>query len=175
MTLTSILIVLALVGASTVLGLLWRRSQGTAVGTVDARQRRGERRASTSVSSNDLGNDTASGGSAGLVESEFGPDVTFGDHATLLQFSTEFCSTCPATRRRLGQLAEQYDDVSHVDVDLTHRGDLANRFRILQTPTTFILDRDGRITARIGGAPRPGVVEAELASLRSTRSVRSDH
>ena len=175
MTLTTILIVLALVGASTVLGLLWRRSQGTAVRTVDARQTPSERRASTSVSSNDLGNETVPGSSAGLVESEFGPDVAFGDRATLLQFSTEFCSTCPATRRRLGQLAEQYDDVSHVDVDLTHRGDLANRFRILQTPTTFILDRHGRITARIGGAPRPGVVEAELASQRPTRSVRSDH
>ncbi|GAA0995801.1 TlpA family protein disulfide reductase [Subtercola frigoramans] len=175
MTLTTVLIVLALVGATTVVGLLWRRSQGTAVRTVDARQGPGGRSTSPSVPSIDLGNDTVSGGTAGLAESDFGTDITFGEHATLLQFSTEFCSTCPATRRRLGLLAEQYDDVHHVDVDLTHRGDLANRFRILQTPTTFILDRHGRITARIGGAPRPGAVEAELAALHSTRSVRSDH
>ena len=91
------------------------------------------------------------------------PDgVTLGDRATLLQFSTEVCSPCKATHAVLDSLARDSDDVAHVDIDLTHRPEVAARFNILQTPTTFILDRDGVIRARIGGAVRREIVLAEL-------------
>ena len=91
------------------------------------------------------------------------PDgVTLGGRATLLQFSTEVCSPCRATHTVLDSLARESDDVTHVDVDLTHRPDVAARFNILQTPTTLILDRDGVIRARIGGAVRRETVLAEL-------------
>jgi thiol-disulfide isomerase/thioredoxin len=88
--------------------------------------------------------------------------VTLGDRATLLQFSTEVCAPCRATARVLGELAETTDDVAHVDLDVTHRPELAARFRVLQTPTTLILDRDGTVRARIGGAVRRDLVAAEL-------------
>ena len=39
----------------------------------------------------------------------------------------------------------------HVDVDLTDRPDIADRFHVLQTPTTLILDARGVVRARIGG------------------------
>jgi len=94
-----------------------------------------------------------------------------GEHATLLQFSTEFCSPCRATRRVLGDLAGRRDGVVHVEVDLTDRADLARRLNILQTPTTFVLDPSGRSRARIGGAPRPGDVVALLDSLTEDRHV----
>ena len=45
----------------------------------------------------------------------------------------------------------------HVEVDLTQRADLADRFRVTQTPTTLLLDADGTVRARIGGAPAPRV------------------
>ena len=86
--------------------------------------------------------------------------VTFGPSATLLQFSTEVCAPCRATARVLGDLVT--DTVHHVDVDVTHRPDLAHRFNLLQTPTTLILDGAGVIRARIGGAARRDVVVAEL-------------
>lgn len=88
--------------------------------------------------------------------------VTLGGRATLLQFSTEVCSPCRATHTVLDSLARETIDVAHVDVDLTHRPDVAAKFNILQTPTTLILDRDGVVRARIGGAARRDTVLAEL-------------
>jgi len=85
-----------------------------------------------------------------------------GAGATLLQFSTEVCSPCAVTRRVLGGIADDRADVTHVDLDLTHRPDLASKFNIMQTPTTFILDGGGIVRARIGGAPKPTDIRAEL-------------
>lgn len=91
-----------------------------------------------------------------------GEGIQFGKIGTLLQFSSEFCTKCPGTRKYLAQVAAQYPGVAHVDVDLTHRQDLAQQFNILQTPTTFILDDSGAIAARIGGSPRPEAVISAL-------------
>ncbi|MFB2555911.1 TlpA family protein disulfide reductase [Herbiconiux liangxiaofengii] len=88
-----------------------------------------------------------------------------GARATLVQFSTEFCSGCPGTRRVLQELASRLDGVAHLDVDVTHRADLVRRFSILQTPTTLILDRDGIVRTRIGGVVRRGVIERRLEEL----------
>src|ERR1700709_2562026 len=93
------------------------------------------------------------------------PEVPLAGRATLLQFSTEVCAPCVPTRRVLGQIAESTDGVRHVDLDLTHRPALAERFNVLQTPTTLILDRAGVIRARIGGAPRQADVRAALADI----------
>jgi thiol-disulfide isomerase/thioredoxin len=92
-------------------------------------------------------------------------EVPLAGRATLLQFSTEVCAPCVPTRRVLGQIADSTDGVSHVDLDLTHRPDLAARFNVLQTPTTLILDKTGAIRARIGGAPRPLEVRALLEGI----------
>lgn len=86
----------------------------------------------------------------------------FASGATLLQFSTEVCAPCAVTRVVLGDVASGHDNVRHVDLDVTNRPDLANRFHIMQTPTTLILDRRGVVRARIGGAPRKAELAAEL-------------
>jgi thiol-disulfide isomerase/thioredoxin len=92
-------------------------------------------------------------------------EVPLARRATLLQFSTEVCAPCVPTRRVLAQIADSTDGVSHVDLDLTHRPDLAARFNVLQTPTTLILDKTGAIRARIGGAPRPLEVRTLLEGI----------
>jgi thiol-disulfide isomerase/thioredoxin len=89
----------------------------------------------------------------------------FGAHATLVQFSTEFCSGCPATRRVLSEISTAVPGVSYLDVDVTDRADLVRQFSILQTPTTLILDRDGVVRSRIGGVARRAVVETRLKEL----------
>jgi thiol-disulfide isomerase/thioredoxin len=74
--------------------------------------------------------------------------------ATLVQFSTEYCAQCPATRRLLSGVARERGGVAFLDVDLTRDPDLARRLGILQTPTVFILDGAGRLVGRVGGTPR---------------------
>jgi thiol-disulfide isomerase/thioredoxin len=137
--LLALAVLAAVVLGATGFGLALRRSTGR------ARRGRGIR-----VSSHELG--TALDGS-------------FGTEVTLLQFSTEMCARCPGTRRLLRAVAADHDDVSHAEVDLTRRPDLASRFQILQTPTTLILDREGAVTSRIGGAPRRDQVVARIEEL----------
>lgn len=136
--LPAVLAAVALVVVATVAGLLWKR--------LDGRRRDGSGRL---VRPADLGL----------------PADAFGERATVLQFSSEWCTRCPAARRVLGDAARRTAGVRHAEVDLTHRPDLASRFGVLQTPTTLVLDARGAERARIGGAPRPAEVDAALSEL----------
>ncbi|WP_236968386.1 TlpA family protein disulfide reductase [Microbacterium aurantiacum] len=90
---------------------------------------------------------------------------SLGESATLLQFSTEMCTRCPGVHRMLAQTAAAHPGVLHLDVDLTHRPDIARHFHVLQTPTTLVLDRDGVIRTRLGGVPGREVLDLELTRL----------
>ncbi|WP_309065262.1 TlpA family protein disulfide reductase [Microbacterium sp.] len=95
-----------------------------------------------------------------------------GSRATLVQFSTEICARCPHVRRMLSHLASALDGVEHIEVDLTHRPDLASRYHVLQTPTTFVLDRDGRVRSRFNGVPRRHDLVTALATIPATEERR---
>ena len=95
------------------------------------------------------------------------PVEAFGTLATLLQFSTEVCSICVATARLYGELEKATPGLKHIEVDISHRMDLAAHFSIMQTPTTLILDKHGMVRARIGGAPRQNGIEAEIKKLEN--------
>lgn len=131
-----------LIAVATAVGLLWRATTG----------RSRDVRGTTLVAAADVGADS------------------FGGRATLLQFSTEFCAPCRSTARVLGEVATGTPGVRHVEVDVTGRPELADRFRILQTPTTLVLDGDGAVRARIGGAARADDVRTTLH-----RILGSDH
>ena len=118
-------LVLALAAGATALGLLWRAGQGRSEPV----------------------------GAAVITQTDVASGTAFGRTGTLLQFSTELCARCPGTSRMLAGVAGSRPGVTHIDVDLTHRADLANRFSILQTPTTLVLDETGRVRARVGGVP----------------------
>ncbi|MDQ1608384.1 MAG: hypothetical protein QOE16_1116 [Microbacteriaceae bacterium] len=128
--LASLAIVIGLVGIAAALGLVWRARTGR-VRPVHA-----------------------SADASGIRPADVASEAVFGQRATLLQFSTEFCAPCRGTRAILGELAAHRDGVVHVDVDLTDRPDLARRFNVMQTPTTLLLDGSGAVRARIAGAPR---------------------
>ncbi|KAA9129966.1 thioredoxin family protein [Microbacterium caowuchunii] len=97
--------------------------------------------------------------------------AVLGEEATLLQFSTELCSRCPGVHRTLADVAASHPGVLHLDVDLTHRPDIARHFHILQTPTTLLLDGRGIVRTRFGGAPNREVLELELARIREDAHV----
>jgi len=87
-------------------------------------------------------------------------EIQLGSTATLLQFSSEICAYCPGTRRVLSEATT--DGITHVELDVVANRTLVERFNILQTPTTLILDGTGTVKARIGGAVRPDTLTAEL-------------
>jgi thiol-disulfide isomerase/thioredoxin len=90
-------------------------------------------------------------------------DTRLGDRATLLQFSSAFCAPCRATRRTLTDVAAVVPGVAHVEIDAEHHLDLVRRLRILRTPTTLVLDAEGREVSRAAGAPRKEQVLGALA------------
>ena len=85
-----------------------------------------------------------------------------GERATLLQFSSAFCAPCRATRRVLADVAGLVPGVRHVEVDAEQHLDVVRRLGIVKTPTTLVLDADGRETTRASGAPRKADVLAAL-------------
>lgn len=87
-----------------------------------------------------------------------------GSRATFVQFSTEMCARCPQVRRLLNSYASDHEGLEHVEVDLTHRPDLSARYKVLQTPTTFLVDGSGAVRARFHGVPhRHALTEAVAA------------
>ena len=133
--------IFALLALATVAGLIWRTSTGKAKRIKDGLQI-----------------DLAEIGAA-----KHGKPVTaFGEHTTFLQFSSETCATCKQTAKLFQELEETSNGVLHIEVDLTHRLDLADKFGILQTPTTLVLDSKGIVKSRIGGAPKPSTIEEEI-------------
>lgn len=93
---------------------------------------------------------------------------TLAPRATLVLLSSEFCSRCPQVRRMLQTEAAGHDGVSHAEIDLTDRAELATRYRALQTPTVLLVDAVGTVRARWAGAPRQADVAAAVASVLSS-------
>jgi thiol-disulfide isomerase/thioredoxin len=90
--------------------------------------------------------------SLALTQEDLG--VPLGERATLVQFSTEVCASCPPTRRMLGEVAAERPGIELVEVDAAARLDLARRLNVYATPTILVLGPDGTIVSRASGRPR---------------------
>ncbi|MFE9424972.1 thioredoxin family protein [Kitasatospora sp. NPDC006697] len=97
-----------------------------------------------------------------LTAADLGNGAELGARATFVQFSTEFCQPCRATRRLLSEVAAQQPGVIHLEIDAEQRLDLVRRFQVLRTPTVLVLDTDGRVVQRASGPPRKADVLAAL-------------
>jgi thiol-disulfide isomerase/thioredoxin len=100
-----------------------------------------------------------------LTPADVGASAPFGARATLVQFSTPTCAQCPGTARLLRGIAEEHPGVVHLEVDLTQHPEVADRFGVLQTPTTLLVDDRRRVHARIGGPPRRDALDRELQTV----------
>ena len=87
--------------------------------------------------------------------------TALGERATLVQFSSAFCAPCRATRAVLRSVAEQVPGVAYVEVDAERDLELVRRLDVRATPTTLVLDPDGREVRRAAGQPsRAQVIQA---------------
>lgn len=133
----AVIVVVAILAAAAV-GLAWRRGDGTLRPGTGERIRPAE---------------------AAL------PDDAFGPVATLLFFTSQQEVRSPAVRALLDDVAAGMPGVRVAPVDLTTRGDLAGRFAVTATPTTFVLDSGGLLRFRIKGAARREDLLTALASV----------
>lgn len=91
---------------------------------------------------------------------------SLGTRATLLQFSSAFCTPCRATRLLLESVVSTMPDVRHIDIDAEAHLDLVRKLDIRSTPTTLILNSAGLEVGRAVGAPNRDQVISTLASIR---------
>jgi thiol-disulfide isomerase/thioredoxin len=77
-----------------------------------------------------------------------------GERATLVQFSSAFCSPCRATRVVLADIAASTPGVVTVDIDAESHLQLVRDLSVMRTPTVLVLDADGAVTTRASGLPR---------------------
>ena len=77
-----------------------------------------------------------------------------GARASLLQFSSAFCTPCRATRVLITDVIEGLEGVAHIDIDAESHLELVRKLDIRSTPTTLFLDRNGIEKGRAIGAPK---------------------
>ena len=88
-----------------------------------------------------------------------------GVNATLVQFSSVFCTPCRATRSLLQNIVADMPGVVHIDVDAEEQLELVRTLDIRSTPTTLFLDSHGIELGRAVGAPNRAQVLTALAAL----------
>jgi thiol-disulfide isomerase/thioredoxin len=112
------------------------------------------------------GHPGAEGGDVEVLRAEqLGREL--GTQATLVQFSSAFCQPCRATKVILAGVADSAEGVLHIEIDAESHLDLVREVGIMRTPTTLILDGEGRITARATGIPRKDQVLAAIGRTLS--------
>jgi thiol-disulfide isomerase/thioredoxin len=141
---TRFALVLSLLALGLAVGLVWR--------------------ARTGLAKKVIGGETINLAAIGATKN--GKPVTkFGQKVTFLQFSSEICTACRQTAKLYSELELVHPEILYIEVDITNRTDLANKFNILQTPTTLVLDARGRVTSRIGGAVKQQTLQHEIGSF----------
>jgi thiol-disulfide isomerase/thioredoxin len=136
---TSTYWLLALLGVATAFGVWRKATEGRA--RVDSHHEL--------VSSHDIGHE-------------------LGERATLLQFSSAFCSPCRTTKIVLAKTAAAVPGVEHIEIDAESHLELVRRLEIRKTPTTLILDAQGRVQNRAVGVPRQEDLLAVIATVVTT-------
>ena len=89
-----------------------------------------------------------------------------GSRATMVQFSSAFCSPCRATRVLLEQMVQTIPDVAYVHIDAESHLELVRQLNILSTPTTLFLNRDGTEVGRAMGTPKRSQVLTAVAAVQ---------
>ena len=98
-----------------------------------------------------------------LSPNEFGG--AYGGRATILQFSTTFCSSCRAAKALIKDVVKDEADISYYEVDAESNLELVRKVDVRSTPTTIFLDRSGFEFARATGTPKRDQLIKVVASL----------
>lgn len=87
----------------------------------------------------------------------------------VVQFSSEFCSSCRSTTRMLGELGQQRR-FGYVELDVADHLELTRELNIMRTPTVLVLDADHRVRLTTSGAPTRRAVADALDSIEGTNA-----
>ena len=92
--------------------------------------------------------------------------VELGSRATMVQFSSAFCSPCRATKALLEDMVKTMPDVRYAHIDAESHLELVRKIDIRSTPTTLFLNSDGIEVGRAMGTPKRSQVLAAVNAIR---------
>ncbi len=92
-------------------------------------------------------------------------DLVFGEKATILLFSSAFCSKCRTTKSVIASKVKFFPEISYVEIDGDSNLKLVRELNILSTPTTIILNRERIEIARSVGVPNKFQLDRLLKSV----------
>jgi thioredoxin-related protein len=98
-----------------------------------------------------------------ILESELGNK--YGKRATVVIFSTTFCSECRAAKALISDVTSKLSDISYIEIDAESNLELVRKVDIRSTPTTIFLDKAGFEIARATGAPKRDQLIKVITSL----------
>lgn len=98
-----------------------------------------------------------------ISASEIG--TALGERATVVQFSTTFCTSCRAAKVLISDEVSKRSDVKYVEIDAESNLELVRKLDIRSTPTTLFLDKKGFEIARAVGAPKRDQINAAINRL----------
>jgi thiol-disulfide isomerase/thioredoxin len=89
-----------------------------------------------------------------------------GSRATMVQFSSAFCTPCRATHALLSHMVISMADVKHIHIDAESHLELVRELDIRSTPTTLFINKDGVEVGRAAGTPKREQVLEALKAIR---------
>jgi thiol-disulfide isomerase/thioredoxin len=98
-----------------------------------------------------------------ILESELGKK--YGKRASVVIFSTTFCSECRAAKALISDVTSTLSDISYIEIDAESNLELVRKVDIRSTPTTLFLDKSGFEIARATGAPKRDQLIKVITSL----------
>ena len=88
-----------------------------------------------------------------------------GSRATMVQFSSAFCTPCRATKVLLEDMVKSMPDVRYAHIDAESQLELVRKLDIRSTPTTLFLNGAGVEVGRAMGTPKRAQVHAAIAAI----------
>lgn len=98
-----------------------------------------------------------------ILESELGNK--YGKRATVVIFSTTFCSECRVAKALISDVTSTLSDIAYVEIDAESNLELVRTVDIRSTPTTIFLDKAGFEIARATGVPKRDQLIKVITSL----------
>lgn len=106
---------------------------------------------------------------------DFNKFGNLGSLGTLIQFSTEYCSNCPASKTILREISVTNPAIKFIEIDAQENFELAKKLSVLATPTVLILDEAGDEIARFSGKPKKdklvNFINEKLTASTSERKI----